>query len=253
VSPAFLRTLAFCLAVPIFVAHCKEQPKAPTLLPRDGRLGARRCSSLPGPKNKQVPILQRPFDNQYRVIHHFDHETPGAVKPYDPSSKELTYCGLEMIGLIEGTQGYSWAMPVGTHVLAAQEGEVVFAGKKEPVYCPTLSKMLEGEWVVELKHATLGDVGYSTTYSNLSKVTVKVGQKVNAGTVIGHSGQSGCVTEPLLFFVVRKLSRTKRGTPTVVDPYGWDGTMADPWEMNEQGSPSLYLWMEGEAPTLDGW
>jgi hypothetical protein len=39
----------------------------------------------------------------------------------------------------------------------------------------------------------------------------------------------------------------------VVDPYGWDGTMADPWEMNEQGSPSLYLWMEGEAPTLDGW
>lgn len=233
---------------------CKQKP-APVPLPlppRDGRLGARRCSSLPGPKNKQVPILQRPFDNQYPVYYLFDHDTPGVEMPYDPGSKELTYCGLEMFGLLEGMEGYSWGMPLGTPVFAAQAGEIVFAGKRENYYCTILSKMIDAELAVEVKHATLGDVGYRTTYRSLSSITVKVGERVKAGQRIGLSGQSACVSEPLLFFAVYKLNETKTGKPTVVDPYGWDYTIPDPWEKNEEGDKSLYLWMPGEAPTLGG-
>jgi murein DD-endopeptidase MepM/ murein hydrolase activator NlpD len=149
-------------------------------------------------------------------------------------------------------EGYSWRMPVGTPVFAAQDGEVVFAGKKESYYCTILSKMIDAELAVEVKHATLGDVGYRTTYRSLSSIVVKVGEQVKAGQRIGLSGQSACVAEPLLFFAVHKLSKTKTGKPTVVDPYGWDYTTPDPWEKNEEGSQSLYLWMDGEAPTLGG-
>ena len=251
--PLLLLTLLAC-------PGCKQKPKDPVvpLPPRDGRLGARRCSSLPGPKNKQVPILQRPFDNQYPVYYLFDHETPGVEKPYDPASKELTYCGLEMFGTLEGMEGYSWRMPVGTPVFAAQDGELVFVGRREPYYCTILSKRIDGELAVEVKHATLGDVGYKTTYRSLSSIgtvdgrTLKVGDRVKAGQRIGLSGQSGCVAEALLLFVVHKLSKTKTGEPTPVDPYGWDYTTADPWEKHEKGAQSLYLWMDGEAPTLEG-
>ena len=245
---SFTLLFAALLALPA----CKEKPKEPPLPPRDGRLGARRCSSLPGPKNKQTPVLQRPFDNQFPVFYLFDHETPGEVKPYDPASKELAYCGLELFGLLEGMEGYSWGLPVGTPVFAAQDGEVIFAGRKPSYYCPLVSKTVDNELAVEVKHPTLGGVGYLTTYRSLSTVVVKVGDRVRAGQRVGLSGQTGCVSEPLLYFLVHRLSKTKTGRPTAVDPYGWDYTSNDPWEKNESGAQSFYLWMEGEAPTLGG-
>lgn len=247
-----MRAATFFLASLILLSDCKDKSEPAPLPPRDGRLGARRCSSMPGKKNKQLPILQRPFDNQYPVYYLFDHETPGEVAPYDSASKELTYCGLEMFGLLEGMEGYSWGMPIGTPVLAAQAGVVVAAGYTEEHYCPILSKMVDRELAVEIKHEKLGTVGYSTTYSGLSTLTVKTGDKVKAGQRVGLSGNSGCVTEPLLFFVVNKLTGTKTGRPTPVDPYGWDNTTPDPWEKHPAGTQSLYLWMEGEAPTLGG-
>jgi hypothetical protein len=240
------------LAVLLALCACKEKPTPPPLPPRDGRLGARRCSSLPGPKNKQLPILQRPFDNQYPVFYLFDHDVPGDVKPYDPAAKELAYCGLEMFGLLEGMDGYSWGLPANTPVLAAQEGVVTFAGKQSEYFCPIIGKMVDSELVVEVRHEGLGTVGYQTTYRSLNKVVVKSGEHVKAGQRLGLSGASGCVTEPLLFFVVHKLTGTRTGKPTVVDPYGWDYSAADPWEKEPTGSQSMYLWMPDEAPTLGG-
>ncbi len=248
-----MRAAIFGLLCLLVLSDCKDnKPPPQPLPPRDGRLGARRCSSLPGIKNKQLPILQRPFDNQYPVFYLFDHQTPGELAPYDSASKELAYCGLEMFGLLEGMDGYSWGMPVGTPVLAAQAGIVISAGYKPEYYCPILSRMVDKELFVEVKHEKLGDVGYATTYSGLSTAVVKTGDKVKAGQRVGLSGNSGCVSEPLLFFMVHKLTGTKTGKPTAVDPYGWDYTTADPWEKNPRGSQSLYLWMEGEAPTLGG-
>lgn len=246
------RAATFALLSAVVLSDCKEKPTPPPLPPRDGRLGARRCSSNPGPKNKQLPILQRPFDNQFPVYYLFDHETPGEVAPYDSASKELAYCGLEMFGLLEGMDGYSWGMPAGTPVLAAQAGVVTEAGYKSEYYCPILARMVDKEIAVEVKHEKLGDVGYTTIYSGLSSVAVKVGDKVKAGQRVGLSGASGCVSEPQLFFAVHKLTGTKSGKPTPVDPYGWDYTTPDPWEKHPRGSQSLYLWMEGEAPTLGG-
>jgi len=91
-----------------------------------------------------------------------------------------------------------------------------------------------------------------TRYVHLSKVVVKVGDKVVAGQRLGLSGQSGCASEPLLYFEVRRLTGAKNGEAVVVDPYGWDGPGPDPWAQADRGAKSMYLWKPGEAPTLKG-
>lgn len=247
-----MRRLAFVLAL-LMLGGCKKEEIDKTKLPpRDGRLGARRCTSLPGSRNKVLPVLQRPFDGQHPVFYLFDHETPGVVRPYDPASKETAYCGLEMFGLLEGIEGYSWGLPFRTPVLAAADGEVIASGTVQEYFCPLLGKMVENEQYVAIRHEDLGSVGFMTEYRSLDSITVRVGDKVEAGKRIGLSGKSGCVSEPLVYFVVKRLTGTKTGKPTPVDPYGWDGTSPDPWAKHPEGAQSVYLWKEGEAPTLGG-
>src|SRR5690606_10783955 len=56
--------------------------------------------------------------------------------------------------------------------------------------------------------------GRGQLYAHLSKVSVKKGQKVSAGTVIGNQGSTGQSTGPHLHYEVRKVAEDKV-------PYGW--------------------------------
>lgn len=230
---------------------CKDKRPA-NLPPRDGKLGVRRCNATPGPRNKNLPVLQRPFDHQYPVVQQFDHQIPGDYKPFDGASKELAYCGLEMYGLLDGSEGYTWALPPDAHVLAAQEGEVTQAGVLPEYFCPLTGRTVDREYAVTVKHEGLGGVGFTTLYRSLSAVNVKQGEHVQAGSWLGLPGRTGCVPEAGLSLIVYRLTGTKSGQPTVVDPYGWDGLGTDPWEKHPRGAESMYLWMDGEAPTLGG-
>lgn len=244
------RLLAICAAL-LLGTGCDEKTSGPAPN-RDGRLGKQRCTGQPGAKNKRLPVLDRPFDSHYPVFNLFDHLIPGAYRPFDPGSKELTYCGLDMLGLAEGYEGYSWGLPPGTPVLAAADGEVVFAGTEPEFFCPLTKTMVQEQKMVEVKHAALGGHGYLTRYRHLGQVLVKVGDQVVSGDRVGLSGKSGCALEPLLYFGVLRLTGTKTRKPTPVDPYGWDGPAADPWAQDAEGAESLYLWKDGEAPTLRG-
>jgi murein DD-endopeptidase MepM/ murein hydrolase activator NlpD len=53
--------------------------------------------------------------------------------------------------------------------------------------------------MVEVDH---GD-GYATRYGHLSEILVKVGQKLNAGDMVGKTGSSGRSTGPHLHYEVR--------------------------------------------------
>jgi murein DD-endopeptidase MepM/ murein hydrolase activator NlpD len=95
-----------------------------------------------------------------------------------------------------GTQvrndGIDIAAGVGTPVRAVAKGRVDFA-----------SDDYEGVGgMVVLNH---GD-GYYTLYSHLSDVNVSSGSEVQAGAVIGHSGETGSLKGPVLHFEVRKGS-----------------------------------------------
>jgi murein DD-endopeptidase MepM/ murein hydrolase activator NlpD len=246
--PAELVTLAAL----VVLAGCKNEPAPPRVLIKDGTLGAQRCSSKAGPKNPTLKVLQRPFDGQFPVYFLFDHDFPtqGEIHPFSDGDTELTYCGIEALGLANGYPGYAFGTPEGTPVLSAAPGEVIFAGPMPTFMCPFTKKLVNDQLAVDVRHDALGGVGFITRYVHLSKVVVKTGEQVVAGQRLGVSGHSGCTTGDLLFFEVKRLTGTKTGTPTVVDPYGWDGPGKDPWAEHERGAESQYLWMDGEAPTL---
>ena len=48
--------------------------------------------------------------------------------------------------------------------------------------------------------------GYYTLYGHLSEISVKVGDEVSAGQVIGSSGDTGSLKGPILHFEVRRGS-----------------------------------------------
>jgi septal ring factor EnvC (AmiA/AmiB activator) len=86
--------------------------------------------------------------------------------------------------------GIDIAAPVGSSVRAVAKGRVDYRNDDFGSYGP----------VVILNH---GD-GYYTLYAHLSDIGVAVGQEVQAGQVIGRSGETGSLKGPILHFEVRR-------------------------------------------------
>ena len=85
-------------------------------------------------------------------------------------------------------RGVDITAPLGTSVLAAGSGTVVWAGRN----------MFGWGFAVALSHG-----GYVTVYAHLGTIAVNCGQYVGAGQVIGTVGLSGLATWPHLHFEVR--------------------------------------------------
>ena len=246
-----MKRLAVALA--LAWAGCPSDADKPRRPPRDGPLGARRCTGAASRKNVKKPLFARPFEGEYPVYNLFDHLTPGEFKPFETGNVEQSYCGIDMLGLTEGFEGYAWGLPLGTPVTTVADGTVVHAGVDDEFFCllPEFRRSLDDQLSVHVRHETaIGS--YVTIYQHLRKVSVKDGDAVAEGQVVGQSGQSGCATEPVFYLGVLRLTGTKTGKATSVDPYGWDGPKPDPWAESPKGAQSYYLWKEGEAPRLEG-
>lgn len=104
--------------------------------------------------------------------------------------------------------GINIAAAVGAPVVAAAAGDVVYAGDQVPGF---------GNLVL-IKHAD----GWVTAYGHLSRVLVKMQQKVLQGQDIGLAGATGGVSEPQLHFEIRyaasPLERAKPIDPKLVLP-----------------------------------
>ncbi|HKP77516.1 MAG TPA: M23 family metallopeptidase, partial [Phenylobacterium sp.] len=96
----------------------------------------------------------------------------------------------------------------GDPVRAAAAGDVVYAGDQVPGF---------GNLVL-IKHAG----GWVTAYGHLSRVDVRMQQKVEQGQQIGQAGSSGGVSEPQLHFEIRYApspqERARPIDPTLVLP-----------------------------------
>jgi len=82
---------------------------------------------------------------------------------------------------------------IGTPIYAAEDGEVVATGNQD-LYC---YKGAYGKFVV-IKHY----LSLTTLYAHLSLITVKKGDIVKRGQIIGYSGNTGFATGPHLHFTV---------------------------------------------------
>jgi murein DD-endopeptidase MepM/ murein hydrolase activator NlpD len=88
--------------------------------------------------------------------------------------------------------GIDLAVPAGTDIRAAEEGEVLYTGNE--------IKGLGN--LVLLRHRD----GFITAYAHAKSFAVKTGDNVRRGQVIAKSGQTGTVTAPQLHFEIRKES-----------------------------------------------
>lgn len=85
------------------------------------------------------------------------------------------------------------AVPLGTHVRAADRGKVIYAGWNPTGY----------GFRVVIDHG----IDYVTLYAHLSDIYVQPGDIVGKGQVIGLSGANGNITGPHLHFEVRDFGR----------------------------------------------
>lgn len=89
-------------------------------------------------------------------------------------------------------EGIDMAAPVGTQIFATGEGTVIFAGWQSGY----------GN-LIKIQH----ELGTETRFGHLSKIKVKVGQKVSRGSLIGAMGNTGRSTGPHLHYEVRVNGR----------------------------------------------
>ena len=87
-------------------------------------------------------------------------------------------------------EGLDLRAPLGTPIVAAQGGTVIYAGSRIRGY---------GRMVV-ISHLN----GVTTIYAHQSRIFVRKGQRVKQGQRIGLSGNTGHSTGPHLHFEVRK-------------------------------------------------
>lgn len=86
-------------------------------------------------------------------------------------------------------RGIDYGCPMGTEILASADGSVQTVAHLEVGY---------GKYV-KLSHAD----GFTSYYAHLSEISIRQGQTVRKGDVIGKSGSSGNSTGPHLHFEVR--------------------------------------------------
>ncbi|MDO8665492.1 MAG: peptidoglycan DD-metalloendopeptidase family protein, partial [Gemmatimonadales bacterium] len=127
------------------------------------------------------------------------NETPGPSVPrrWPLSVPAYRTRGLAAGDSSEGHGGVDLAVPVGSEVRASGGGITKETGN-DAAY---------GLYIL-ITHPD----GYETMYGHLSRVLVARGDAVNAGQVIGLSGNSGRSTAPHLHFEVRRSGRS-------VDPF----------------------------------
>ncbi len=89
-------------------------------------------------------------------------------------------------------EGMDFTAAVGTEIYATGDGIVKSAG---------IARGYGNQ--VEIRHG----YGYATTYSHMSKIKVRGGQKVKRGEVIGFVGNTGLSTGPHLHYEVHKNGR----------------------------------------------
>jgi murein DD-endopeptidase MepM/ murein hydrolase activator NlpD len=126
--------------------------------------------------NAQKATFARfPFKSRVRVTSQFN---PGRRHP--------------VTGVVRPHNGVDFGLPVGTPIVAPSMGVVEKA---------TFTRST-GYYIV-VRHSN----GLSTVYMHLSKLLVSPGQRVNAGSVIARSGNTGLSTGPHLHYEVRLNGR----------------------------------------------
>ena len=113
------------------------------------------------------------------------------------------------MGLFGRHLGYDYAIPVGTPVYAPEAGTIRLVN-----YSASIGNNIE-----------LGSAGYYHRFAHLNSVSVKVGQVVKEGQLIGYSGNTGKTTGPHLHHDTRVPSAWNASFSNFID---WEAKLRQP-------------------------
>lgn len=186
-------------------------------------------------------FLQLPWPAGTRVVHTswFDHMYPTINYVHDGNNVMLDYLGRSGRAY-NMHDGHDYAFPdrpTGTPILAAASGTAYAYST------PGLGVVIRHDGPY---------AGYETLYWHFDqfstlfqgKVDRNIGVRVNVGTPLGTSGNTGRSTGPHLHFEVRYHGKQ-------VDPYGWYGPGADPCPNWAGCGVSVWLWHDSLSGTYD--
>lgn len=172
---------------------------------------------IPPPVSKPTPVRPTPV-TPAPVTRPSTPATPAAPVMGTPTDAQITSFGRGRFiwplrgdvisdfgpkGTGQRNDGVNIRVSAGEPVRAAAAGDVVYAGDQVPGF---------GNLVL-VKHAD----GWVTAYGHMSRVDVKMQQKITQGQQIGQAGSTGGVTEPQLHFEVR-YAPTPQDRARPIDP-----------------------------------
>lgn len=187
------RTIA---AAPPVTPHASAEPEAPRAIP---------STTLPTVINSEKRVASL---NTGGMSDAATSPPPDAAKPVQTVAITPSQIGTNTLrwpskGKVlsgfgqraDGTHndGINIAVPKGTEVHAAADGEVAYAGSELKGY---------GNLIL-LRH----DNGWVTAYAHADQLLVKRGDKIRRGDVIAKAGASGQVDQPQLHFELRQGSK----------------------------------------------
>lgn len=167
----------------------------------------------------------------------FDHSQPngvanGVFTDYNGQQVNNPVCPPSCY---DGHTGYDLPLSY-LPVVAAADGTIVYAGWENPNNHDGVNLGL----MSKIQHNN----NHQTIYGHLSEIRYMTGRTVGRWQ-IGTSGTTGNSTGPHLHFEVRHWHNNDY---RVTDPYGWNGSGADP-NSNTNG-PSHWLWLDWPAREL---
>lgn len=200
---------------------------------------------------QRIPVFVRPFaaNVNYFTTNFHDHDVP---RSFQDNGRKVTFWGEQYNATgYEGHEGYDWRMDTGTPLLAIAEGTVI-STSNAAFFCPLINATVpeDGNGLMVLEHLLPGGVRVRSLYAHMSRKDVQVGARVTAGQQIGLSGGVGCSLNPHLHLGIFRMTQTRNGQASIIDPYGWEGAGVDPWLNEADGAASIYLWKPNEAPAL---
>jgi len=155
----------------------------------------------PAPAPRPQPAAPRPNTPSSPVIvpssppaTSSDIQAAGRGKFIWPISGKVI-SGFGVRGPNQQSNGLNIASTLGTSVRAAAAGEVIYAGSEVQDY---------GNLVL-VRH----DGGFVTVYAHLSKIAVKMQDRVSQNQEVGQVGQSGGLAAPQLYFEMRHQQSTR--------------------------------------------
>jgi murein DD-endopeptidase MepM/ murein hydrolase activator NlpD len=135
-----------------------------------------------------LSLLEKMLSEQIETVEPIKEKPKTEKTPVD-SPKGMPIKGTLTQGSHPGHIALDFGAPVGTPVKATMDGKVVYAGWNNEGY---------GNLII------VENGPYRTYFAHLSKIPVKIGDKVTAGMVVGYSGNTGNSTGPHLHYEVRK-------------------------------------------------